>query len=36
MMFWFKKKKIVLDCFTADPVAFNYAKIDRATKYYPD
>ena len=35
-MFWFKKKKIVLDCFTADPFAFQYTPISSATNYFPE
>ena len=35
MNFWFKKKKIVLDCFTTDPFSFEYCRIERAVKYYP-
>jgi hypothetical protein len=35
-MFIFKKKEIVLDCFTYVPVAYDYAKIDKASKFYPD
>jgi hypothetical protein len=36
MFFWFKKKKIVLDCFTANPFAYEYCKPDFANKYYPE
>ena len=35
-MFWFKSKKIILDCFTTDPFAHEYATILPATKYYPE
>jgi hypothetical protein len=35
-MFLFKKKKIILDCFTYNSSAYEYAKIDRASKFYPD
>lgn len=35
-MFWFKKKKIVLDCFTADPFVYEYASIQPSVKYYPE
>ena len=35
MMFWFKNKKIVLDCFTTDPFSFEYAPITQATKAFP-
>ena len=34
-MFWFKKNKVVLDCFTTDPFVYEYAKIDTASKFYP-
>jgi len=34
-MFLFKKKKIVLDCFTSDSFAYEYAPISHATDYYP-
>ena len=29
-------KPVVLDCYTADPSVFEYAKIDKATKFFPD
>jgi hypothetical protein len=35
-MFFFKKKNIVLDCFTKLPYAYDYAKVDHAIKYIPD
>ena len=35
-MFWFKKKEIVLDCFTTDPFAFEYAPISHASKHIPE
>ena len=35
-MFLFKKKKIVLDCFTYNSSAYEYGKIERASKFYPD
>jgi len=35
-MFWFKKKKIILDCFTTDPFSYEFAPISPATKYYPN
>jgi len=35
-MFLFKKKKIVLDCFTYNSNAYEYGKIERASKFYPD
>lgn len=34
--FFIKRKEIVLDCFTSLPVAFDYAPIDYAIKYFPD
>lgn len=36
MMFWFKKKKVVIDCFTYDDAAFNLYPIRKAMPYYPD
>ena len=36
MNFWFKRKKIILDCFTADAFSYEYCKIERAVKHYPD
>jgi hypothetical protein len=36
MMFWFKKKKIVMDCFTYDEAAYNLYPIRKAMPYYPD
>ena len=35
-MFWFKKKKIVLDCFTDDHFAYEYTRISKATKHFPE
>lgn len=35
-MFWFKRKKIVLDCYTVDPFAFEYCQISKATNHYPE
>lgn len=35
-MFWFKRKKIVLDCITSNPFVYEYAKISKAVKCYPD
>ena len=35
-MFWFKKKKIVLDCFTTDPFAHEFTPIQPSVKYYPE
>ena len=36
MMFWFKKKKIVFDCFTHDRAAHDVYPIRKAMPYYPD
>ena len=36
MLFFFKKKEIVLDCFTTVPHVYEYAKIDKAIKYIPE
>jgi hypothetical protein len=36
MNFWFKKKKIVLDCFTDDLYAYNHCKIDYAVNFIPE
>ena len=36
MMFWFKKKEYVIDCFTTDSYAFEYCKISPAVRYYPE
>jgi len=33
--FFFKKKEVVLDCFTHVPHVYDYAKIDRASNYIP-
>jgi hypothetical protein len=35
-MFFFKRKKIHLDCFTNRVDVFEYSKIDYTTKFYPD
>ena len=35
-MFWFKKKKVTLDCFTTDPFVYEYAKISTAVKHLPE
>ena len=35
MFFWFKKKKIVLDCFTYDNFAYEYCKPANSLKYLP-
>lgn len=36
MLFWFKKKDVVLDCFTSEMVSYDRFKIDRAVKYLPE
>jgi hypothetical protein len=36
MLFFFKPKKIYLDCFTFLPHAHEYFKLDHATSFYPD
>lgn len=33
--FWFKKKEVILDCFTPDNYAFKYCRPEPAVKYYP-
>lgn len=35
-MFFFKKKKIILECFTYDEDVYEYAKIDRMIKFAPE
>jgi hypothetical protein len=35
MFYWFQKKKIVIDCFTTNPSAYNLYRIDHAIKYVP-
>ena len=35
-MFLFKKRKIVVDAFTARPAIFDTAKIQEATKFLPE
>lgn len=35
MLFIFKKKKIVLDCFTADPLVHKYYPVSRASNFKP-
>jgi hypothetical protein len=35
MVFWFKRKKIVLDCFTSDIFTYENAKVDYASKFIP-
>ena len=36
MFFWFKKKEIILDCFTYSPLAYKYAKPDFSYKFFPE
>ena len=36
MLFWFKKKEVVLDCFTHLVPNYEYLKIDKAAKFVPD
>jgi hypothetical protein len=36
MMFFFRRKQIVLDCFTDDQVLYDYLAPDKATKFYPE
>jgi len=36
MFFFFKKTKIIVDCFTDEPGAFEFHPIERATNNYPD
>tara|TARA_B100001996_G_C18625359_1_gene579537 strand:+ start:612 stop:1382 length:771 start_codon:yes stop_codon:yes gene_type:complete len=35
-MFWRSKKDIILDCYTSNPFAYNYAKINYGYHYIPD
>jgi hypothetical protein len=35
-MFWFKPKEIVVDCFTFEPLCFEYAKPDFSYKFFPE
>jgi hypothetical protein len=35
-MFWFKKKKIILKCYTTDPFAYSFAKIDWGENFIPE
>lgn len=35
-MFWFKRKPIVLNCYTADYSAYTYAKPDHSRKFIPE
>jgi hypothetical protein len=34
-MFWFKKQKVYMDAFTSRPEVFNFAPIEKATKFVP-
>jgi len=36
MLFFFRKPKVIVDCFTANPIAFEFAKPDNAIKFIPD
>jgi len=36
MMFWFRTKPIVVDCFTDNSAAFDYGKINFTNKFTPD
>lgn len=36
MVFWFKKKEIILDCFTDCPATYEFAKPDFAYKFFPN
>jgi len=36
MFLWFKKKEIVLDCFTGSPIAYELGKPDFAYKFFPE
>jgi hypothetical protein len=36
MLFFFKKKPVVLDCFTYNSTVHDFLPIDYATKFYPD
>lgn len=36
MFFWFKKKKIVVDCFTVNSAVYQYAPIQRYKNFYPE
>ena len=36
MFLWFKKKDIILDCFTYSPLAYEHAKPDFAYKFFPE
>jgi len=36
MFFWFKKRKVILECFTTNEIAYNYAKIESMINFLPD
>lgn len=36
MIFFFRKKKVILDCFTYNKASYELFKIDYARKFYPD
>jgi hypothetical protein len=36
VFFFFKKPKVVVDCFTNDETTYKFSRIDDATKFYPD
>jgi hypothetical protein len=36
MMFLFKKKEIVVDCFTHEPAIYDVSKVDYSKKFFPD
>ena len=36
MFFWFKKPKVILECFTTEEIVYEHAKIDSAVKFFPD
>jgi len=36
MLFFFRKPKVIVDCFTANPIAFEFGKPDNAIKFIPD
>ena len=35
-MFWFKRKEIVLDCFTSNKSAYDFSQIQPSANYYPN
>lgn len=36
MFFWFKKKKVILNCYTFSNIAYEYSPIDRLVNYIPE